>query len=383
VLRGEQIERILGIKIDAAEVQRILTTLGCEATATSTGSTTYVAPSWRHDLTREADLIEEVARIHGYEKIPEDSPIPVAPSSKREFDVAMERVRHVMTAAGISEAMTPSIVTEKLDTSISPWTDLPALQTETPMLKGARRLRRSLIPSLIEGRAKNWASASIAADLFEIAHVYLPSQATGDDETLPSELYCLGLVSGQDFFVVKGVIESLCHAMGIDEGVAVERVDCGGFAKGGGVSLAIGREHLGYLGIVDPKLQKAWKLPDPVVVAELSLPMLIAKSERVPQQKSVSMFPSIERDLNFIVDEAVRWVDMENVVRAAVGDSLADVRYRETYRDPNRDGADRKRVLLSVQLQRHDETLSGDQADELIGKVIAGCRKNLNAVLVS
>lgn len=383
VLRGDQIERILGIKIDAAEVSRILARLGCEAQSTSASSTTYVAPSWRHDLTREADLIEEVARIHGYDKIPEDSPIPVAPSSKREFDVAMERVRHVMTAAGISEAMTPSIVTEKLDTSISPWTDTPALQTETPMLKGARRLRRSLIPSLIEGRAKNWASASIAADLFEIAHVYLPSKATGTDDTLPSELYCLGLVSGQDFFVVKGIIETLCHALGIDDHVVVERVDRGGLSKGGGVSLSVGGDHLGYLGIVDAKLQKSWKLPDPVVVAELSLPMLIERSSLVPQQKSVSMFPSIERDLNFIVDEKVRWVDLENVVRAALGDSLADVRYRETYRDPNRDGSDRKRVLLSVQLQRSDETLSGDQADELIGKVVAGCKKELNAVLVS
>jgi phenylalanyl-tRNA synthetase beta chain len=383
VLRGDQIERILGIRIDADEVQRILTRLGCEATAKSKDATTYVAPSWRHDLTREADLIEEVARIHGYDKIPEDAPIPVAPSSKRQFDVAMERVRHVMTAAGISEAMTPSIVTEKLDAAISPWTDAPALQTETPMLKGARRLRRSLIPSLIEGRARNWASASIAADLFEIAHVYLPSESSDGDETLPSELYCLGLVSGKDFFVVKGVIEALCHAMGIDQHIAVERIDRAGFAKGGGVSLLIEGDHLGYLGVIDPKLQKSWKLPDPVVVAELSLPMLIQRSTLVPQQKSVSMFPSVERDLNFIVRETVRWVDLENVVRAAVGNSLADVTYRETYRDPNRDGPNRKRVLLSVQLQRHDETLSGDQADELIGKVIAGCKKELDAVLVS
>lgn len=346
-----------------------------------------MSPSWRHDLTREADLIEEVARIHGYDKIPEDAPIPVAPSSKREFDVAMERVRHVLTAAGFSEAMTPSIVTEKLDTSISPWTNLPALQTETPMLRGARRLRRSLVPSLVEGRATNWALASIAADLFEIAHVYLPSEATGADDTLPSELYCLGIVSGQDFFVVKGVVETLCHAMGIDERVAVQRTDRDGFASGGCVSLMLGEDqdalHLGYLGMVDVKLQKAWKLPDPVVVAELSLPALIERSRLVPQQNSVSMFPSIERDLNFIVGETVRWIDLENVVRAAVGESLADVRYRETYRDPNRDGKDRKRVLLSVQMQRHDETLSGDQADELISKVIADCKKELDAVLVS
>ena len=94
----------------------------------------YIPPSWRHDLTREADLIEEVARVHGYDKIPEDAPIPVAPSSKRPFDTAMDRVRQILTASGLSEAMTPSIVTQKLDESLSPWTDRPALETQTPML---------------------------------------------------------------------------------------------------------------------------------------------------------------------------------------------------------------------------------------------------------
>ncbi|QDT05989.1 Phenylalanine--tRNA ligase beta subunit [Rubripirellula lacrimiformis] len=384
VLRSSQLERILGIKIDAEEVQRILTKLGCVAQAASDESGTYVPPSWRHDLTREADLIEEVARIHGYDKIPEDSPIPVAPSSKREFDTAMERVRHVLTSAAISEAMTPSIVTAKLDESISPWTDRSALQTETAMLKGARRLRRTLLPSLIEGRAKNWASASIAADLFEIAHIYLPSEPGQDgDDTLPSEQYSLGIVSGRDFFEVKGTLETLCLRMGIEDRLTVDPIARAGLAKGGAVALKIGDTMLGYLGIVDPKTLKAWKLPPPVVVAEISLPALLELSSLVPQQRAVSMFPSVQRDLNFVVAEAVRWAELENVVRDAVGDSLADVTYRETYRDPQKDGQGRKRVLLSVQLQRHDQTLSGEQADALIGKVVDECGKKLSAELLS
>ncbi len=381
VLRASQIERILGIKIDADEVIRILTSLGCQSDKSDATSTTYTPPSWRHDLTREADLIEEVARIHGYDKIPEDAPIAVAPSSKRDFDTAIDRVRHVLTSASISEAMTPSIVTEKLDQSLSPWTETPALQTETPMLKGARRLRRTLIPSLLEGRAKNWASASLAADLFEIAHIYLP--AGGKNDTLPSEQYSLGIVSGEDFFCVKGTLELLFQRMGITGRLEVEPVVCAGFTKGAIVSITIGETQLGYLGVVDPKVLKSWKLPAPVVVAEISLPAMLEIASLVPQQRAISMFPSIERDLNFVVAESVRWIDLENVVRAAVGDSLADVRYRETYRDAAKDGKDRKRVLLTVQLQRHDQTLSGEQADELIGKVIGQCGKELSAELLS
>ncbi|TWU40613.1 phenylalanine--tRNA ligase subunit beta [Novipirellula artificiosorum] len=377
VLRLSELERILGIQVERSEVERILVSLGCESKA---GTDRYVPPSWRHDLTREADLIEEVARIHGYDKIPEDAPIPVAPSSKREFDVAMEGVRSVMITAGISEAMTPSLVTQSLDALVSPWTDRPPLRTETPMLKGARCLRRSLIPSLLEGRGNNWALASIHADLFEIAHVYLPGKTA---DSLPDEHYSLGLVSGRDYLEVKGVIETLCRRMGVADSVRVEAVERSGMAKGATVAVHCGTRQLGYLGIVDSKVLKTWKLAGPVVAAELSLVTLLELAHLVPQQQSVSVFPSVQRDLNFIVAESVRWSELEQVVRSAVGKELAAVDYRETYRDPKKDGANRKRILLSVELQRHDGTLSGDQADELIQQVIGACGKKLSAELLS
>ena len=377
VLRSTQLQRILGIKIDADEVTRILTRLGC--TARDQG-TSFVPPSWRHDLTREADLIEEVVRIHGYEKIPEDSPIPVTPSAKRPFDVAMEKIRAVLTAAGLSEAMTPSVVTRGLDESISPWTDRPALQTQTAMLEGARKLRRTLLPSLLQGRANNWASANLSADLFEIAHVYIPGRA-GD--TLPAERYCLGMVSGREFFELKGIVETLLQRMGISRPLRVQEVQRDGMAAGGAVSLHVEDQQLGYLAIVDPKLLKQWKLPAPVTVGEISLPTLLQIAQLVPQQQSVSTFPSVQRDLNFVVAESVRWSELEDAVRAAVGTELADVSYRETYRDKQKDGRDRKRVLMTVELQSHTETLSGDQADALIGRVIRFCSDQLNAELLS
>ncbi|MGI9472833.1 MAG: phenylalanine--tRNA ligase subunit beta [Rubripirellula sp.] len=385
VLRASQLERILGIRIDAAEVTRILIALGCTTASgdlESSAGQLYVPPTWRHDLTREADLIEEVARIHGYEEIPEDAPIPVAPSSKRPFDTALDRARHVLTAAGLSEAMTPSIVTQKLDESLSPWTERPALETQTPMLKGARRLRRTLLPSLLEGRAKNWAAASLAADLFEIAHIYLPSEKQSDD-ALPAEQYSLGLIAGRDFFELKGIVETLCQRMGAEQSLVVETVKRPGFTPGTCVELKLGDVSVGYLGSVDAKTLKQWKLSGPVAVAELSLPTLLEHSRLVPQQQAVSAFPSIQRDLNFVVAESVRWSDMENVVRAAVGAELASVTYRETYRDPKKDGKDRKRVLMSVELQRHDATLSGKQADDLVGQLIGACREKLAAELLS
>ena len=285
-----------------------------------------------------------------------------------------------MVAAGLSEAMTPSVVSGKIDQSLSPWTTLPALLTQTAMLKGAKSLRRTLMPSLLQARAKNWAAASIEADLFEIAHIYLPGK-TPDD--LPKELYAVGAVAGGDFFAAKGVIESLCESLGTEHSLSVKPADSPGFVAGQLVSLWLGESHLGYLGVVDPKTLKQWKLPGSVVVAELSMDALLSNAHLVPQQKIVSAFPSVERDLNFVMAESVRWNELENVVQSAVGEQLKSVTYRETYRDAQKDGKDRKRILLTMQLQRDDATLSGEDADALVQSVIGDCKKKLGAELLS
>ena len=94
------------------------------------------------------------------------------------------------------------------------------------------------------------------------------------------------------------------------------------------------------------------------------------------------MFPSVERDLNFVMAEAVLWNELESIVRAAVGNQLKAVTYRETYRDPERDGKDTKRILLSLQLQKDDATLSGEEADALVQSVIGDCRRKLGAELL-
>lgn len=373
-LRLSQIERVLGISVPKETVASILSALGCKVESYDE-KIQVLAPTWRHDLTREADLIEEVARIHGYDKIPEDSPIAVAPSAKREFDHANEKVRGLMLASGISEAMTPSIVTDMLDQTLSPWSDIPALQTITPLLKGANRLRRSLLPSLLQCRSDNWAASSCDAHLYEIAHVYLPS---GTAEALPVEQYNLGIVSGFDFFVLKGIIESLLVAMGVDNRLTVQPIEIAGFDRQFAAELHAGQK-IGYLGTVDKSVAGRLKLPGVTTVAELSLPALFSLAKLVPQHHSISQFPSITRDLNMIVTEQVRWFDLETSARDAVGVELSGVEYRETYRAPEKDGENTKRVLFRVELQRSDATLTGDEADELVAAIVRRCESDYGA----
>ena len=378
-LRLSQIERVLGIEVDRQEVLRILSRLGCEAEQSDALVTRWTPPTWRHDLTREADLIEEVARVHGYDKIPEDAPIPVAPSARRPFDAAAEKMRHVLTAAGISEAMTPSIVVDSLDEMLSPWTERPALQTQMAMLEGARRLRRSLLPSLLHSRAGNWAAASLHADLFEIAHIYLPGPSPSD---LPAEQYTLAFVTGADFYQTKGIVETLLKRLGIRAGLEVTAEAIGGMVGDLAIRLELAGEAVGYIGQLSPAVQQSLKLPVPVAMAELSLPVLMSHCQLVPQFQAVSPYPSVSRDLNFVLEESVQWASLRNVVRSAVGTELTDVRYQETYRNPDKDGAGRKRVLLSIDLQRPDATLTGAEADQMVQQIVSTCQQRLNAQLL-
>ncbi|MEX0824764.1 MAG: phenylalanine--tRNA ligase subunit beta, partial [Pirellulaceae bacterium] len=374
VLRLSQLQRILGIEIDSGEVSRILTKLGCKKEKCEATTATWRPPSWRHDLTREADLIEEVARIHGYDKIPEDSPVPVTPSARRPFDTAMDSVRHLLTAAGVSEAMTPSVVTETLDEMLSPWTDRDALSTDASMLEGAKRLRRSLLPSLLQCRAGNWAASGLHAELFEIAHTYLPGRSKAD---LPEEQYSIAWVSGHDFFRTKGIVETLLQRLGVGVACEVHVEPIKGFDSQLSIRLALGDQLLGFVGQLNEEIRASLKLPTTVTMAELSVPVLLEQSELVPQFSPISPFPSIDRDLNFVVDESIRWTVMEEVVRSAVGEELTEVRYRETYRDPAKDGEDRKRILLNVELQKADATLTGGEADRLVAKIIRDCEQKL------
>ena len=381
-LRDRSAARLLGVAIDRNETDRILQGLGCVRAAQSRGDVTdWTPPTWRHDLTREVDLIEEIARIAGYHRIPENAPVPVTASTTRPFEAVRRRITQVMVAAGCSEAMTPSVVTSELDGMLSPFSDVPPVQTRTPLIGGARSLRRSLIPSLLASRSANWASASRHADLFEIAHVYLPPPGNRS-ENLPAEEYHVGLVSGADYFDVKGLVAELVTRLGIDEPMSVAMIDVDGMAAGTAITLKLGETVFGVMGRVSSSLTQSLKLSGDVVVAELQLPPLVEASRLVPQQRSVSGFPTIRRDLNLIVDQSVRWADLAASVRRGGGELVRDLDYVETFRKPEVDGADTKRMLISVELQSDRETLSGDQADAAVAGILEAVGSDVGARLL-
>ena len=375
-LRFSQLKRILGIDVPAAEARRILVALGNRELQADAQRVEVIPPTWRRDLEREIDLVEEVARVHGYDKIPEDASVPMFPSYRTDDDRVLAKIRQVLVAAGLDEAMTLSAVEEPWSAAFSPWTGEPPLVANTPVLRRADRLRRSLLPSLLGARRTNETLANSVIELFEIAKVYLP---TGKPSELPDEPLMIGITSGGDFRAVKGVVEAVVAALNPAAEVSVRptRQDLLDAEKSCELRLTCGDvrdELLGFLGEVSNPGLKLFELRGSTAVAELSFSALKAVANLVPQYAPLPVYPAVSRDLNFVVDEGVTWGDVARTVRDTAKPQAEGLQFVDDYRDDERLGKGKKSLLMTLTLRSHEGTLTNEQADAVRDRVVAAVK---------
>jgi phenylalanyl-tRNA synthetase beta chain len=339
-------------------------------------------PSFRQDLTREIDLIEEIARVYGYDRIPENAMVPMVASMRRPKDIVLGTVRQVACAAGFDESLTPSLIGKSNIDRISPWSSDESLATQTPLLEGANILRRSLIPSLIAARLHNQSQSNRDVRLFEIASVYLPRGSA-----LPQEQVHLGMIAESDIRLVRGVIEEIVHrswgASHSDPHLTESEVAWDFLEPGSGIAWAVSGHMLGWVGSLAKSLAQSNKLDGEVAMGEVNLDVLLQHARLVPRVEGVVPYPAIHRDLNLVVDESLQWKTLRDAIAASAGLLCVDIRFREIYRDPQRDGANKKRVLLSLVLQSDRETLKSQQADDVVASVLAACEQQLGARLLA
>ena len=381
-LRESKIARVLGIEIPWERSLDILARLGC---AVSSGNThqeaNVVPPTFRSDLTREIDLIEEIARIHGYDQIPEDAPVPLVSSAKRPKDVMMQTVRTVACASGFDETLTPSLIGKSPSSVISPWTNEEAMSTLVPLLEGANQLRRSLIPSLIAARLYNQAQSNRDSQLFETANVYVP-KSTGK----PTEQFNFGIIGPSDVRVVLGAFEEIldrvCGSEFMRSKIDKSIIDWSYLAPNSGIAWQVEGRMIAWTGQLHRSIVDALKLDIANGVGELNLDLLLQYARLVPQLQPIVLFPTIERDLNFIVDESLKWQTLAAAIQKAAGPLCIHVLFREIYRDTKKDGDGKKRVLLSLHLRSSTETLTSERADTVIQSVLTACETEFQAKLL-
>ncbi len=376
-LRFAQIKRILGIEVPVAEVIRILEDLGLHHQGqASEESCAFIPPAWRRDLTREIDLIEEVARIYGYERIPEDVLVPLAASHKRVVDHVADRVHNALGGNGYFESITMTFVDDDLLSLFRPLGDVEPLRVEHSSRKRENILRQSLIPSLLQSRRENEKRGTFNARLYEISNVYLSAEP-GEPSAEPTRL---SLVSGDSFFTLKGLVELIARAVNHKSQIEVRPSEFSGFTAGRGCEVLLNGEVWGCLGEISPEVRGKLGLHDDVTVAELDFGMLEATADLTPQFHPTPKHPAIDRDLNFILDDVATWQQVEQTVRTAAGPLLEDVQYVDQYRG-KQIPVGKKSYLLTARYRATDRTLTAEEVEEPQQAVIAACREQLGAEL--
>jgi phenylalanyl-tRNA synthetase beta chain len=367
---------VLGITIDRVEVTRILQALGLELLDDAGSTLTFRRPSWRSDLEREIDLVEEVARIHGYEHIPENRAVPLTSAPRGPRERVEAAVRGGLTAAGFDEAATFSLVADDLAGALPPHQAGSLLRVEHSSRRRESALRRSLFPSLLAARRHNEAHGNADAELFEIADVYLPVPSSD----LPEQPTRLGIVSGRDFFGLKGVIEALLDHLQADASLELRPASVAPFAPGRAAELWFGDTQLGYLGSVDRAQLDALELRAECTAAELEFSVLLAHAVLVPQHHDLPAFPAVVRDLSLVVPVALPWAEIAAAVRNAAGSSLESVTYLDRFQGGNIP-ADQHSVHFALQFRHTARTLTGEEVDRSVKDVIQACSTRFGAVL--
>ena len=383
-LRRARLVRVLGVTVDDAEVARIFTALGMQVEILADGWR-VTAPSRRFDIEREEDLIEEVARIHGYDKLPTASPggaLTLVPEP--EARIGELALREQLAARGWFEAVNLSFVAADW---VAQWGFADRLVTlANPLSADLAVMRPSLLPGLVEALRRNRARQQDRVRLFEVARVF----AAGDP---PLETPSLAMAAGGaaraeqwgeavrplDFYDLKGELDALLawggeparwslHADGLPAWLH----------PGRGARVARDGQTAGYFGTLHPQLAKALDLGPDVQVLELALEPLLAR--RLPLAEPVARFPSVRRDLAVEVPEAVTWAQAGEVVRRTLGGVLKELRLFDCYRGKGVEPG-RKSLAMGLILQEPSRTLTDADADGCVQQAIAALEQACKAKL--
>jgi phenylalanyl-tRNA synthetase beta chain len=387
-LRRARLARVLGVAIDDGEVARILGALDMQVQADAEGWQ-VTPPTRRFDIAIEEDLIEEIARIHGYERIPTSAPtgairLALAPESR----VADTALRQQLAARGYHEAISFAF----LDTGVlAHWGHREqVVALANPLSAELAVMRPALAPGLVEALRRNLARQQAQVRLFELGRVFAPAgEGAAPHETARiAAVACGPAFAGQwgeparelDFHDLKGDLESLLALAG-DAGRPEFR-PCGldWLHPGRAAELWRGGRCLGWIGHLHPRLLKKLDLDREVLGFELDLEPLVERP--LPRAAELSRFPSVRRDLAVVVAEDVPWARLEACVRHALGPLLVELKLFDRYLGPGL-GAGCKSLAMGLILQDVSRTLTDQDADRAVQAAVDALARDCGARLRS
>jgi phenylalanyl-tRNA synthetase beta chain len=383
-LRPERIRKLLGLDIPAAEVEEILRRLGM-AVAVEPGHWLVVPPSSRFDIRLEADLIEEIARVYGYDRLPGNRPLTrLEMPAQPEGRVELARFKETLVQRGFQEAITYSFVDPFFQKCLDPERDPLALTN--PISTDLAVMRTSLWPGLFKALVYNQKRQQTRARLFEHGLNFVPS-----DGGLRQETYIGGVVTGTalpeqwgvpvqpgDFFDLKADVEALLALTGEPEAFAFVAATHPALHPGQSARIERAGAEVGWLGTLHPRVARELDVEGDAFVFELRLAGL--HPARVPAFQELSRFPASRRDIALVVDEAVSARAICACIRQRGGELLRDVRLFDVYRGKGI-AEGRKSLALGLILQDFSRNLTDSVVEETVSGIIAGLTEQFDATL--
>ncbi|MGI9051276.1 MAG: phenylalanine--tRNA ligase subunit beta [Ilumatobacteraceae bacterium] len=365
-VRIREVNRILGTRLVADELPVLLDPIGF--TVSGSGDVRTVdLPSWRPDSSVEIDVIEEVARHFGYDRIGKRMPASVIHGRLSVVQQRRRQLRDVLLGLGITEAMPNPFLA--LDTLSRAGLDGDALRITNPLVADESVLRTSLRPGLLRAVAFNESHRRTGVELWEIGHVYPP----GPGE-LPDEYEALGVVlAGHEAPAAMGVWREVAATMGIGARVDQGRVPPGLHGTRS-ATLVAGRDVIGAIGEIAPDVLDAFGIEERVAVLELDLRAVLGHEPRPARWRATSRHPSSDLDLAFALDETVPAEKLEKAIRQGAGDLLVDIDLFDSYRGPGV-GDGKRSLAYRLRLQAADRNLDEADVADVRRKVTAAAAK--------
>ncbi|WP_298441649.1 phenylalanine--tRNA ligase subunit beta [uncultured Ferrimonas sp.] len=386
-LRRTKLDSLLGHVISDEDVEQILTRLGCTVTAQADGWQA-VAPSWRFDMEIEQDLIEEVARIYGYNNIPNLAPVAkLQMTDHQEARLPLARVRSLMVDRGFQEAITYSFVDPKLQERLHPGEE--ALILPNPISSEMSAMRLSLWTGLLGAVAHNQARQQGRVRFFETGLRFIPQQAA--ENGMRQEPMLAAVIAGNqtdehwdmtantvDFFDLKGDLEAV---MGLTNDVhqfSFRPAAHPALHPGQTAEILKGDEVVGLIGAIHPQHEKKLGLNGRTVVFEIAQSAIIER--RLPKAAAVSKFPANRRDIAVVVAEQIGAGDVEKMIRKVGGNQLVGVNLFDVYTGKGvADG--HKSLAIALTLQAVDRTLEEKEIADTVDHIVTTLQSEFNAQL--
>jgi phenylalanyl-tRNA synthetase beta chain len=374
-LRLSRLNKLLGIDVPAEKAMKILTALSFEPKLKD-DLITCIVPSWRSDVYREVDLIEEVARVHGYGKVPTERKIriEVVPTDPRQK--LAESVGTYLNACGFYETINVTFVDDSIAALFSKDGTEGHLSVRDELRKSANLLRQTLIGSLLGVLKTNVNAKNLPCRIFEIADTFVPTERKDE---LPIQKTKLALVSDGDFRELRGVTEGLVSSLARD--AQIDFVPAELIWAQTGAEILINSQPAGTAGVVSQAVRDKldFKEMSPCA-AELEFELLMSLARGAVKVKPITRFPAIQRDLSIIVDEEIRWAEIIKAVESKAPNELEDIRFVGIYRGKNIPSGS-KSVTLSLRFRDEDGTLTHETVDGFEAEIVRSLNESVSAEL--